>query len=734
MPPTALVGAAFAAGIIAGETWLPGIPSIGALAAALFVGGLVALPALRARGVALMVLMCIAGVARSELPPADGSFAARAASYAGEVVVAEGTAAADPHPSANGYSVLMDVTRLSAEAGPMATAGRVLLRSRFGYPPSVGDGLNVTGRLRLPAEAPGFDRRGYLAQRGAWLELVATQVSVTASSSWLGDVPARLRADYRAAIITAVPQPHSAVLVGIVLGIRSGVPPRLEQDLIATGLVHLLVLSGLKVAVFARLLGAGLEPLLGGWSTLPVLLLVAAYALVGGATPAAVRAAAMGALVLLGSRLGRPAHVWTSLALTAAAMLAWEPALVFDVGFQLSFMGTAAIVLWTPAIERRLAWLPSLFREPMAVTTAAQIGTLPVTAAGFHLLSPVAPLANALTLPLLPALIAGGLLIGPLTLLPAIARLAALPLDGLLAYLEQVAALLARLPGAAVAVPDPPSWLGVAYYAVAGGAYGAARSTGGTRRLAIALAAVLPLTLASGELVAWSHAGATVTVLDVGDGQAVLAGGADGWVLIDGGPSPSRLADEMGRRLPPWTRRIDALLVTAPGAAHVGGLAAFPFAVDRVFLPRTGPGGDAARDAVLALSARGARVSSVGAGDRLDIAGLRIDVLAPEATDPSDQAGTGYVAIRISGRGGGSFCAFSDLDPDAQVQAAARLQGPCDAVLLPGFGRSLPAPELLQRAGRAEFVLSAAAGRPARGLPQGRLRRTDQEGPISFRL
>lgn len=725
---------AFGTGIIAGQAGLPGRPWVGALAAGLLVGGLVGLPALRGRGHALLALICIAGVARGELPPADPGFASRAASYAGEVVRAEGRAAADPRPTANGYAVLMDVTRLTSTGGPLVTAGRVLLRSRVGSPPTAGDTLSVTGRLRLPIEAPGFDRRGYLAQRGAWLELVASEVNITSATSSLGDIPARLRAGYRVAIAEAVPRPHSAVLVGIILGIRAGVPPRLEQDFVATGLVHLLVLSGLKVAIFARLLAAALTPLLGGWSTVPVLLLVALYALVGGGTPAAVRAAAMGGLVLLGSRLGRPAQVWTSLALTAAVMLAWDPALVFDVGFQLSFLGTAAIVLWTPAIEGRLAWLPALFREPMAVTAAAQLGTLPITAAGFHLLSPIAPFANALTLPILPALIAGGLLLGPLISVPEIAHLAALPLDGLLAYLEQVATFLARLPGASLVVPDPPPWVGVAYYAAGGGAYGAARTRGRARLLAMALAAGLPLTLGSGELVAWSRAAPTVTVMDVGDGQAVLAGGAGGWILVDGGPSPGRLADEMGRRLPPWTRRIDAVLVTAPGAGHVGGLATFPFAVDRVYLPRTGPGGDAARGAVLSLATRGARVSSVGAGDRLDVAGLRLDVLAPEARDQSGEAGTGYLAIRISGPDGKSFCAFSDLDPEAQVRAAARLEGPCDAVLLPALGRSLPAPELLRRVGGAEFVISAAAARPPRGLPPAHLRRTDQEGPITFLL
>src|SRR5207248_9044913 len=136
--------------------------------------------------------------------------------------------------------------------------------------------------------------------------------------------------------------------------------------------------------------------------------------LAGGATPAAVRASAMGGLVLLAGAAGRPTHVWTSLAMAAAAMLGWRPELAWNVGFQLSFAGTAAIVLLTPAIEQRLRRVPHLLREPFAVTCAAQVGTLPMMATDFHVLSPVAPLANAVVLPLLPLMVCGGLLLAPI--------------------------------------------------------------------------------------------------------------------------------------------------------------------------------------------------------------------------------------------------------------------------------------------------------------------------------
>src|SRR5205807_9072893 len=128
---------------------------------------------------------------------------------------------------------------------------------------------------------------------------------------------------------------------------------------------------------------------------------------------------------------------WTSLGLTAAAMLGWRPELAWDVGFQLSFAGTAAIVLLTPAIARRVAFLPHDLREPFAVTCAAQVGTLPMMATDFHVLSPVAPIANALTLPILPVLVAAGAMLGSLSVIPAVARAVGLPMGAVLAYSGQ---------------------------------------------------------------------------------------------------------------------------------------------------------------------------------------------------------------------------------------------------------------------------------------------------------
>ncbi len=680
--------------------------------------------------VPLAVLGALLGVVRAELGAPDPLLAARAPAYAGADVVAIGRVADDPRRQASGFELLISPIRVSSAQGDLPPIGDVLVRVKGDTAAAFGDLVEVAGRLALPRDRPGFDRRAYLAAHGANLEMSVQAVRVVAPGSSVARLPGWLRKAYRTALDATVPPPHSAVLMGVVLGIRSAIPPRLNQDLINTGLVHLLVLSGLKVAIFARLAQALLSALLGRMATLPALALIALYALVGGATPAAIRAAAMGGLTLVAANLGRLTYVWTSLAIVAAGMLAWRPELALDVGFQLSFLGTAAIVLLTSPIERHLPWLPGWLREPFAVTCAAQIGTLPLMAHDFGVVSPVAPIANALVLPLLPAMVVGALALGPLASLPALAAILAAPLTGLLAYLEQIASLLGRLPAASVPVPLFPPWAGLAYYAGLAGMIAAARTEGGQRRVALMVGIVAPLLVAGGELAAWTLPDSSVRVLAIGDGQGVLMSGPGGRILVDGGSSPARLRDQLGLALPPWGSNLEALLVTAPGLGHAGGLAGFTHSAAQVVVPGVELTGTAWRNAALDAEARGASLRRAVAGDVLTIAGLRLEILAPEASDPGDSTGVGYLAFRAVWPDGHSFCDVSDLDPDAQAAAAARLSGPCDELLLPSGGAVAPDPELLSRARPFELVISAAAARPSRSLPKGIIRRTDQEGTI----
>ena len=731
--PALVVAISWSIALAATVVLAPFQPALGVFSVALAIPCLALALVLRPAIIAIALSFALLAVGRAELPPSDPQTPVRAAALVGYTATMTGTVADDSRPSAGGGEVLVQPSQVVIGASQVTGIGNLMVRWRGPTIAGFGQQVQATGKLLLPRDLPTFDRRAYLAQRQVYLELQTTSFDILNDGSGLATFPAWLRVHYTSVLDSAMPPPHSAVLLGVVLGIRQGIPPGLQNALIATGLVHLLVLSGLKVAVFARIVQGALRPLLGHLAAWPALGLIAVYAMVGGATPAAVRAAAMGGLAIAASRLGRPTHVWTSLALTGAAMLGWHPELAWDVGFQLSFAGTAAIILLTPPIERRLTFIPQLLREPFAVTCAAQVGTLPMMATDFHVLSPVAPLANALVIPILPALISAGLLLGTLSFQPELARVAAIPVTGLLAYLEQVAYLLARVPAAVIPVPRFPTWAGIAYYSALGPGIAAAHASGRKRSAALAVAILAPALISAGALGIWANAPPQAVVMSVGDGQAILFKGPHGTILIDGGPSPARLNDELGAQLPPWQTNLDALAITAPTLGHVGGFAGLDRAARELLLPDAQLTGSLWRTAALEATARGAQVARLTAGSTVAVAGFELQVLAPEQGAPGDQVGAAYLAMRVVAPDGRSFCDLSDLDLDAQTIAAARLRGPCTYLLLPLGGRSQLSPDIDNAAitNATQLIASRTAGRLANGFPPTVLR-TDQEGTITL--
>jgi competence protein ComEC len=734
--PALVLATSWCAALAAAVVFVPSQPALGAFAIAAAILCLALALVLRPAILVIALAFALLAAGRAELPAVDPQTPIRALGLVGHVATMTGRVADDARPSAGGGEVLVEPDQILIGTIQVTGIGNLMVRWRGPTQVAFGDRVKATGKLVLPRDLPAFDRRAYLAQRHVYVELHTTSFDVTSNGSGPSGFPSWLRARYTSALNDALPAPHSSVLLGVVLGIRQGIPPGLQNALIATGLVHLLVLSGLKVAVFARIVQGALQPVLGRLATWPALALIAVYAMVGGATPAAVRAAAMGGLAIAASRLGRPTHVWTSLAVSAAAMLGWHPELAWDVGFQLSFAGTAAIILLTPTIERRIAFMPQVLREPFAVTCAAQIGTLPMMATDFHVLSPVAPVANALVIPILPALITGGLALGVLSLVPELARVAAIPITGLLAFLEQVAYILARVPAAALPIPRFPTWAGIVYYSALAPAIAAGQVSGRRRIFAIATAVLAPILIAATALGMWANAPPQAVVMAVGDGHAVLFRGPHGAILVDAGPSPARLRDELGAQLPPWQSKLDAVAITAPTLGHVGGFAGFDRPAAQLLLPDVQLTGTAWRTAALEATARGASIVRLTAGSTMQIAGFDLQILAPERGAPGDQVGAAYLAMRITGPGGRTFCDLSDLDFDAQTLAATRLAGPCTYLLLPVGGRSLISPQLQHVAMNptTQLIASrAAAGRLANGFPPNVLR-TDQEGTITLRM
>src|SRR4029077_19102571 len=130
-------------------------------------------------------------------------------------------------------------------------------------------------------------------------------------------------------------------------------------------------------------------------------------------------------------------------------------------------------------------------------------------------------------------------------------------------------------------------------------------------------------------------------------GQALLFRSAHGAILVDAGPSPALLSDGLGQILPPWQSKLDLVAITAPGLGHIAGFACLNRAAEAVLIPAARLTGSAWRTAAYDAVARGARVVRARAGDTLEAAGFRLEVLSPEAGAPR---GPGGAALLSAGR------------------------------------------------------------------------------------
>ena len=199
-----------------------------------------------------------------------------------------------------------------------------------------------------------------------------------------------------------------ALVAGFLVGDDRGLPARVAGEFRASGLSHLLVVSGANVTLALALTAPLLQRfgLLGRWVGGVAVLVV--FCAMTRFEPSVLRAGAMSGLALLAAFVGRPAAGLRLLALTVTGLLLLDPFLVHSLGFGLSCGASAGILLLAKPLAGRLPG-PRWVREPLAVTAAAQVGVAPVALPAFGHLPLVALPANLAAAPAAAALSVWGL-------------------------------------------------------------------------------------------------------------------------------------------------------------------------------------------------------------------------------------------------------------------------------------------------------------------------------------
>ncbi|HEU0153756.1 MAG TPA: DNA internalization-related competence protein ComEC/Rec2 [Arenimonas sp.] len=526
------------------------------------------------------------------------------AARSGQDVVVEGRVVGLPLRTEDGLRFEFIVT----EGPPGLAAGRKLRLGWFARPGQPLPGVVPGSRWRLPLRlrAP----RGLLNPGGFDFERRAIEQRIAATGVVRDAGPVQrlgpghgldqARAVLSARIHAAVAQPSARFVAALALGDTRGLDDRDWEILRATGLTHLIAISGFHVGLvagFGAWLGRALywlTPALGRrWprpqgSAAMALALAAGYTALAGFALPTVRTLLMIAAVALAHGLRRPASLAQSLSLALVCVLVGDPASVLAPGFWLSFLGVA----W-------LAWcLPQrpgegLLRPFLAAQAVAMLGLLPLSVWFFSQASLPGPLVNLVGIPWI------SLVVVPLALL----GLAFDPwLPGVAAGLWSLSATLmqwlwlgldwvARWPPALAWLPEPG--LAATTLALLGAFWGLLPRTVPGKPLALAL--LLPLLWPA--LPRPPRGEVDLHLLDVGQGLALLVRTHAHTLLYDAGPAPPRGMDLGEAVVVPALRalgvaRLDTLVISHGDNDHAGGAEAVAraFAPGRVMAPEAMPG------------------------------------------------------------------------------------------------------------------------------------------------
>ncbi|WP_455496929.1 ComEC/Rec2 family competence protein [Coprobacter sp.] len=243
-----------------------------------------------------------------------------------------------------------------------------------------------------------------------------------------------------------------AILNALLLGNTECITTEIRNGFSTSGLSHILAVSGLHTGIIWTLLYVLFIPLV--WIKMsrlrPIftLLFLWAYAFLTGLSPSAVRATIMISFILFGQILNRKGTTFNSLFAAAFFMLLYNPYYLFNASFQLSFIAVFSILYIYPVfynLIKPLSKWGSYIVSVLCVSTAAQIGTLPLTIYYFHELPLLSLPANLIIMPFLPLILGGGICILMLDYMQIPADLLVNGLDKLLTYIEQFTQIISAL-------------------------------------------------------------------------------------------------------------------------------------------------------------------------------------------------------------------------------------------------------------------------------------------------
>jgi len=370
--------------------------------------------------------------------------------------------------------------------------GAILVLTDRYLPVKYGNEVSVSGAVSRPESfetdlGRTFNYPGYLAARGITHSIYFAEVAVLKSDG--GNPVIAELLETKMMMLKTIEQflaePHAGLAEGLLLGVKRALGEELETTFRRTGIIHIVVLSGyniMLVVAFVLYVLSFIFP----WRLRLVfgLLAIVGFALMVGLSATVVRASLMAAIALAARSFGKTHSVVRALFVAAFAMLLINPyLLVFDPGFQLSFLATLGLITFGEKLQERLTMVPTLIgvREFLSATLATQLFVLPILLYQIGEFSLVSVIVNVLVLPMVPVAMLATFVMVVVSLISAPLAVAVSYVAYLaLTYIVLIPSYFGALPFAAVVVPAFPFYFVVLAYLLMAYVYWRRRSTSNT--------------------------------------------------------------------------------------------------------------------------------------------------------------------------------------------------------------------------------------------------------------
>lgn len=339
--------------------------------------------------------------------------------------------------------------------------GKVLVKINFDSELNYNDNLTLIGNLDRPASfGPNYGYRDFLARQGIYLIMPVQdyrqiirhdQFNGLGLTRWC----IRLRLNLEQIISRHLAPLPASILEAMVLGQKRNIPWLVNNSMVKSGTVHILVVSGFNVGIVAFIANLLLKIMRCPRKTRIILTAICllVYCVITGASNPVVRATIMGLVFLAAYFFKKEPDIYNSLSSAALFILLFNPRQLFDIGFQLSFMSVLAIIYLYPKLElwmRLEGWrikIIKLIVQSSLVSFSAWMGTLMIIVLNFRIIAPVTVLANILIVPLATLItLCGFTLVLTGLIYPDLASLFSLPTTILITLLLNINAGLIRLP------------------------------------------------------------------------------------------------------------------------------------------------------------------------------------------------------------------------------------------------------------------------------------------------